>query len=61
MFNELQHDGLGAATFRQALITSEGSLKVKGQAAEAKLLHFNRSPNNQQKIWKKKKNNHFIC
>lgn len=31
-FNELQQEGLGAATLRQALITSVGSLNSNGQA-----------------------------
>lgn len=35
MFNELQQEGLGAATLRHALITSKGCLKSKGQTAQA--------------------------
>jgi len=35
VFNELQQEGLGAATFRHALITSVGSFKDKGQTAQA--------------------------
>lgn len=36
MFNELQQEGLGAATLRHALITSNGCLKSKGQTAQAR-------------------------
>ena len=31
VFKELQHEGLGAATFRHASITSEGCVKFSGQ------------------------------
>jgi hypothetical protein len=37
VFNELQQEGLGAATFRHALITSNGCVKFKGQAAHETL------------------------
>jgi hypothetical protein len=37
VFNELQQEGLGAAKFRHALITSNGCVKFKGQAAHETL------------------------
>ena len=58
-FNELQQEGLGAATLRQALLTSVGSLNSKGQAICNPTTHT--SKNHSQDYIQIRDTVHYLC